>query len=140
MKIALTTQNRRSITAHAGMCRKFLVFELAGEQVLGSHLLELDASQSFHAAQTGPHPLDDIDVLISGGMGQGLHDKLARRGIRAVVTRETDPQRALEQWLAGTLEVATGALCAEHAHGHDHAHAHANDIAGDHACACHHDD
>jgi hypothetical protein len=34
------------------------------------------------------HPLDGVDLLIAGGMGEGLQARLARKGIEAVVTTE----------------------------------------------------
>lgn len=41
------------------------------------------------------HPLDGVDLLIAGGMGDGLQARLARKGIEAVVTTERDPERAV---------------------------------------------
>jgi predicted Fe-Mo cluster-binding NifX family protein len=48
MKIAITSQNRKTITGHAGKCRKFWVYEIENNQVLGRSLLELPMEQSFH--------------------------------------------------------------------------------------------
>lgn len=120
MKIAVTSQNRVEITQHAGRCRNFRIFEVVDGRVTGQSLLELPKEASFHdSPPDAPHPLDDVDLLIAGGMGQGLQTRLARKGIVSLVTSETDPETAVGLWLAGSLpQVAAHA----HAAGGDHDH------------------
>lgn len=116
MKIALTSQNRKTITGHAGKCRKFWIYEIDGQQVGNKTLLELAMEETFHESHgSGPHPLDGVDVLISGGMGEGLNRRLAGMHIRAVVTPETDLDKAVSAFLDGSL-----ALGQAEAHDHDH--------------------
>jgi predicted Fe-Mo cluster-binding NifX family protein len=63
MKIAVTSQNHKIVTQHAGRCRKFWIFSI------DKKLLELPKTQSLHESSTHePHPLDDIDVLITAGI------------------------------------------------------------------------
>ncbi len=122
MKIAVTSQNRKTVTGHAGKCRKFWVYEIEGKEVKGRNLLELPIEQSFHESHgDAPHPLDDVDVLICGGMGAGLQQRLKQRGIAAAATSETDPDQAVTAWLDGTLPEAAPEAH-DHAHSHDHAH------------------
>ena len=47
------------------------------------------------------HPIDGLDVLITGSCGDGFSRKLAARGIRVVVTSETDPMTAVTAVLSG---------------------------------------
>jgi len=116
MKIAVTSQNRRTITEHAGRCRKFWVYEVVEGEVQNKRLLELPKEQAFHdSPRSVPHPLDTVDVLISSGMGHGLERRLRERGIEAVVTDETDPDTATRAYLDGTL-VRLRAECKEHHH------------------------
>jgi predicted Fe-Mo cluster-binding NifX family protein len=132
MKIAVTGQNRRDITEHAGRCRNFWVYDVDDGIVLDSELVELPKEASFHdSSPHAPHPLDGVEVLISGGMGEGLRLRLARRGIEALVTTERDPERAVKAWLAGCLPL--GATHA-HSHGEDHASQEGNCSCGGH---CH---
>jgi len=129
MKIAVTSQNRKEISQHAGRCRNFRVFEVADGQVTGQSLLELPKEASFHESLPhAPHPLDDLDLLIAGGMGQGLQARLARRGVASLVTSETDPERAVRLWLAGSLPE----VCA-HSHAPGSGHDHEGDCGG---CGC----
>lgn len=121
MKIAVSSQNRKTVTGHAGKCRKFWIYDVAGGKALGRTLLELPLDQSFHASHGAPHPLDHVSVLITGGMGMGLQQRLKQKGILAVSTAETDPDQAVAAWLNGTLaEIAPE----DHGHGFAHEHAH----------------
>ncbi len=116
MKIAVTSQNRKTITEHAGRCRKFWVFTTENRSVVGKELLELPKEQSFHdASPEEPHPLDGVDVLIAGSMGQGLVAKLERKGIKGVITEESDPDKAVSLYLDGALKTLAPA---PHHHGH----------------------
>ena len=118
MRIAVTSQNRKTITGHAGKCRKFWVYDVADGQVSGKSLLELSLAQSFHESPSSqPHPLDHINVLICGGLGKGLQSRLKQKGIQAVATAETDPDRAVSAWLTGDL---ASLPADDHAHGHHH--------------------
>lgn len=105
MKIAITSQNRKTITSHAGKCRKFWIIELENNQIKNKELLELPMEQAFHNSSPQlPHPLDDINILISAGMGQGLINRLENKGIQALVTSETDLDKAIEKLLQGKLQ------------------------------------
>jgi predicted Fe-Mo cluster-binding NifX family protein len=105
LKIAVCSQNRKTVTEHAGKCRKFWIYDVMQGQVLGKVLLELPVEQSLHAsAAAQTHPLDEVSVLISGGMGSGLQQRLLQRGIHAIVTTETDPDHAVGVYLAGEIE------------------------------------
>ena len=116
MQIAVASQNKRDIFSHAGRARRFWIFQVEAGAITSKHLLELSKEECFHEAPHGePHPLDGVDVLIAGGMGAGLLRRLERRGIRGIVTPETDPETAASLFLAGELPTE-----AAHAHGHGH--------------------
>lgn len=105
MKIAVTSQNKREITEHAGKCRKFWIYEIDEGKIGNKHLLELSLEQSLHESPLDKfHPLEDIKILITGGVGAGLQQRLIRRGIKTIVTSEKEPDRAILAYLAGTLE------------------------------------
>lgn len=130
MKIAVTSQNRTSITEHAGKCRKFWVYEVVNRQVTGKQLLELPLAQSFHESAHAsepqePHPLDGISLLITASAGTGLKARLNQKGMEVSVTTDTDPDHAVAAWLQGTLPMATReSHDCDCGHDHDHAHSH----------------
>jgi predicted Fe-Mo cluster-binding NifX family protein len=125
MKIAVTSQNRKTITGHAGKCRKFWVYDIQERAVLNKQLLELAIEQSFHesshngASEPVPHPLDNISVMITGGLGSGLQNRLKQKGVLAVATAETDPDHAVAAWLDGSLVEIAPELHDGHGHSHE---------------------
>ena len=100
MKIAVASQNRREITDHTGRCRKFWIYEIVNETTANKELLELPKEQSFH--DSSPHtssPLDDVQVLLAGGMDTGLMRRLESNGIEPLITTETNLDKAVEDYL-----------------------------------------
>ncbi len=119
MRIAVTSQNFRTITGHAGRARRFMVFEAeAGQPPRETGRLDLPIEQAIHGYDhRHPHPLDDMDVLLTGGCGQGFIQHMAARGVRVFVTAETDPLQAVVDLLAGRVKVPAPG---DGGHGHDH--------------------
>ncbi len=102
MKVAVTSQNFRTITGHAGKTRRFLIYEV-NDAGMPQELerLDLPKEMSMHAWQGGPHPLDVADVLITAGCGDGFVNKMAMRNIRVVRTSATDPLAAAAAVIEG---------------------------------------
>ena len=76
MQIAVTSQNRKTITEHAGKCRKFWIYDIEKGALTGKRLVELAIEQSLHASHHQlPEMLAGINVLIGGSMGPGLHNR-----------------------------------------------------------------
>lgn len=96
MKIAITSQNFRTVTGHAGKTRRFLVYEAGpGQEPVEADRLDLPKEMAFHEFRgEGPHPVDGVDVIVTAGCGAGFSKRLAARGIRVLVTGETDPVAA----------------------------------------------
>lgn len=102
MKIAVTSQNRKTVTEHAGRCRKFWVFVIENNQIVSRELLELPKEQAFHEISSKEsHPLDGVELLISASIGPGLMARLERKGAKGLVTKETDPEKAVLDYLNG---------------------------------------
>ena len=116
IKIAITSQNKREITGHAGKCRKFWIYDIAEGKIEGKNLLELPKEESFHESSgNNAHPLDNIQVLITGGMGMGLAQRLKVKNIDGIITSEKNPEDAINAYLTGNLE-----RLAPHEHAHHH--------------------
>lgn len=77
--IALTTQNRRTITNHAGRCRRFALARVIDGMVQQPvELVELEIEQTLRqGAKDLPAALQGIEVLITAGAGQGMVQNLA---------------------------------------------------------------
>jgi predicted Fe-Mo cluster-binding NifX family protein len=132
MKIAVTSQDFRTVTGHAGRARRFLIYDVQpGAAPVEASRLDLAAEQSFHeTGGVGAHPIDGVDVLISAGFGGHFVQVLAQRGIATATTDKEDPVEAIRDFLmrreAGTLLPVVGCDCggACHGDGHDHDHHH----------------
>ena len=129
MRVAVTSQNFRTITGHGGKARRFMIYEVTdGGIPTLSDKLDLPRDMSMHEHPLGaPHPIDGIDVLVTGGCGEGFVRKLAMRGIRVVTTSETDPQLAVA--LVSRGEDLSPAQA-------EHEQAHEEDGVDGHGCGC----
>ena len=102
MKIGVSSQNFRTITGHAGKSRRFIVFDSQEDgSVQQADRLDLPKEMSLHEFHGEQHPLFDLDVLITGGCGQGFRQRLLAQGVLVIVTGETDPIRAAEACVQG---------------------------------------
>lgn len=102
MRIGITSQNFRTITGHAGKTRRFLVYEATGtEPPREAERLDLPREMSLHEYRGNDHPLYGLDALVTAGCGAGFTQRLARNGVRVVVTSETDPATAAAAVAAG---------------------------------------
>ncbi len=118
MKIGVTSQNFRTITAHAGMARRFMIFEAAGGQTVEIARLDLPKEMSLHEHPGGvAHPIDEIDILITASAGEGFIRKAAERGVKVILTSETDPLAAVSAVLSGARLPAPAPEEAEDDHG-----------------------
>ncbi len=101
MKIAVTSQNFRTVTNHAGKARRFLVLEIDEQgKAVELERLDLPKHMAFHGLDhASPHPIDGVDVVLSASFGPGFARKMAARNIIASLTEESDPQAAIAQFL-----------------------------------------
>ena len=122
MQIAVTSQNRKTITEHAGKCRKFRIYDVEKGVLTGKRLVEVSIEQSLHAsAGQLAEPLAGINTLITRGIGPGLYERLMQSGILPVLTMEEDPDAAVFAMLSNTLRRLPAARRIDLAcHGHGH--------------------
>nr|CRH05909.1 conserved protein of unknown function [Candidatus Magnetococcus massalia] len=107
MRIAVVSEAGKSVGGKCGKARDFLLYWAEqGKPICCMATLSLTAQQpdfhDLHDDDATPHPLDGY-VLITGEAGEGLTERLARRDITVHITSETDPHKAVELLLAGTL-------------------------------------
>lgn len=98
MRIAVTSQNYKTITPHAGRTRRFLVFEAEpGIDPIEVDRLDLPKEMSmlnFHDSDD-KHPLDEMDVLIVGSCGPAFAERMSERGVKVISTKMSDPVDAI---------------------------------------------
>lgn len=124
MRVAVTSQNFRTITGHAGKTRRFLVYEAdADGEAVEVERLDLPKELSFHEFDGhGDHPVDGCDVIITQSCGFGFVRRLAARGIQVMVTSESDPVSAVRALLHGEPLPAPDMRAAHNHHPGHHPH------------------
>ncbi len=99
MKIAVSSQDFRKVSGHAGQARRWLIMAAEeGREPAVAEQLELPPALAFHHFKgSGVHPLD------AAFAGDGFVTKMRKRGIEVRQTRETDARKAVADYLAGRL-------------------------------------
>ena len=123
MKIAVITDDSKTISAHFGRAQYYNVFTVMNDQTTSketrpkvnhSHFSKEHHDHSHEQGRgTDPasghrhnmmlEPIRDCDILIARGMGMGAHQSLMAIGIRPIITDVNDILEALNSFLAGTL-------------------------------------
>jgi predicted Fe-Mo cluster-binding NifX family protein len=124
MKIAVITDDFKTISAHFGRAQHYQVFTVENGQIVGqesrskanhSQFIEQElhnhqpgeghgsdpASQHRHA--TMMDPISDCQVLLARGMGMGAHDALRSRRIQPILTDIQEIEPAVKAYIDGQL-------------------------------------
>lgn len=128
--VAVTSQNKKQVTEHAGRCRNFWVYTIDKDKVIAKKLLSVSKEETLHEVFHGANGLHaknvlcDADILLTKGIGRGASYKLANMNVASYVITETDPDIAVDKLIKGVLEAITpishdkGCSC----NGQDHHH------------------
>jgi predicted Fe-Mo cluster-binding NifX family protein len=94
MKIAIPSDDGRKIAGHAGQARQWLVYDSDAIDA-APEPVALDGPQVLHYwKDDGPHPLDDVDVMVATSAGDAFVRRMAKRGVQVILTGERDAARA----------------------------------------------
>ena len=126
MRIAVTYDNGQ-VFQHFGHTEEFKVYEIENNKVINSEIVS--SNELGHSALAYLLEENKINVLICGGIGGCAIGALREYGIELYAGIKGDTDKAVEEYLAGTLVQISEANCSHH-HG-DHGH-------GEHSCGhCH---
>lgn len=131
LKIAAVTDDGRTLSAHFGRARSYLVCtiedgrivaeelrEKAGHHTFGEHGGQHDHDHEHGAGREGGHgtgpgaadrhaamvaSIPDVKVVLARGMGQGAYAALQAAGIEVFVADEHEIADAVHAFLDGTL-------------------------------------
>lgn len=103
MKIAVTSQNGTTLSDHAGQCSTFWIYHAEYADVADKKRINLPQGEDLRRKDL-PKPLRGINVLITGGISEHLRYRLKQQAVQVIATLETDPDRAVQAWLNGTLD------------------------------------
>ena len=131
MNIAVTYENGQ-IFQHFGHTEQFKVYEIDNNTVVKSYVV--DTNGQGHGALAGFLSLNNIEVLICGGIGGGAQMALAEAGIKLYGGVSGDADAAVEAYLAGNLDFNPNVQCNHHGHDHGEGHNCGNHGCGNHSC------
>jgi len=127
-KVAVTTgKTGTRVAEHAGHVKFFKIYEITEDKITGIETVELDEGQTLHdmlhryPIDFSGHPLEDVQIILTGGIGMGAIQKLFSVGKRAYMIAEKYTDEAIDKLLAGTLQALDPR---EHQHDHHHDHHH----------------
>ena len=133
MKIAVTYEAGQ-IFQHFGHTGAFKVYDVKDGEVIKSEVV--DTNGSGHGALAGMLLNLGVDALICGGIGGGAVNALNMVGIEIYAGNTGECDEAVENLLAGNLDINAEANCSHHDHHHGEGH-----TCGEHGCGsghCHH--
>jgi len=108
MKIAVCSKDLQKVTGHAGQARRWLLFEIKeNQQAKLIDKIELKKEQTFHHFKDDSlHPLDGVAAFLTISSGDSFLKRMKKRGVDAVLTSETDPLSAVQDYLTKQLKPA----------------------------------
>jgi predicted Fe-Mo cluster-binding NifX family protein len=113
MKIAIASDDEKTISSHFGRTRGFVIFEVEGKEVKNREYRSNTFTGHARGLEGAGHEIDrhgpilsalsDCKAVISHGMGRRIYDDLKGVGIEVFITDETEVKKALDLYLNGTL-------------------------------------
>jgi len=124
MKIAIITDDGKTISKHFGRAAYYLVVTLSdgkicdkelreklGHAHFGGHAHDQDDNLHDHGNHAESHKkhlsmaetISDCEAVICGGMGMGVYQSLQTLNIKPIVTIESDISSVIELYLSGSL-------------------------------------
>ena len=131
MNIAVTYENGQ-IFQHFGHTEQFKVYEIENNTVINSYVV--DTNGQGHGALAGFLSLNNIEVLICGGIGGGAQMALAQAGIQLYGGVSGDADAAVAALLSGNLDFNPNVQCNHHDHDHGEGHNCGSHGCGSHSC------
>lgn len=117
MKIAVATENGM-VFQHFGHTPEFAVYDVEDGRIKSKTVEPTDGCG--HGALAGFLQARGIDVLICGGIGGGAQMALAEANILLAAGVQGDADRAVSEFIAGTLSSVSASTCGGHEHGEGH--------------------
>ena len=112
MKIAVASDGKE-ISAHFGHCEGFTIYEVENKEIKDKSFVE----NPGHKPGFLPKFLaeKEVDVIISGGMGETAQVLFNENNIEVVVGANGDNDTAVKDFISGELK-STGSVCKDHEH------------------------
>lgn len=134
MKRIAVTYDNGQVFGHFGRTEQFKVYDVSDGKVVSSEII--DSNGEGHGALAGLLAVNNVDVLVCGGIGGDAMNALSENGIEVCAGAEGDVDAAVEAYLRGEIESA-GVTCDHHGENHtcgDHEEGHECGGEDGHGC------
>lgn len=117
LRVGFPTNDEVNVEEHFGHCAKFVVFSIEEGIIVKREVLEAPE----HAPGVFPKFIasHNIDVVITGGMGQRAIDLIKENGGQVILGASGNIASVLKVYLEGEL-YSKGSACAHHQHEEGH--------------------
>lgn len=112
MRIAIAT-DAGMVSRHFGHCEGFTVYDVENDKIAKEEFLANPGhKKGFLPVYLNEH---NVNVIISGGMGQGAIDIFNANDIEVITGAMGELKANAEAYVAGKLQ-STGSVCHQHEH------------------------
>lgn len=101
--IAVASRDGSTVSGHIGKCAQWIIFS-ADEGIRECARISLPKDLVFHHFKDDqPHPLQDCCAVIGASAGESFVEKMEKRGIKVVLTAESDPSTAVDDYIRNAV-------------------------------------
>lgn len=107
MKIAIVTEDGKTISPHFGRAPYYKVVDVSGTQVVWQELRTKAYHDNGHHGHSHADmftAIADCHVLIVGGMGTPAYRAAVEHGLHVIATGQSDIDQVVQAFLDGTLQ------------------------------------
>ena len=127
VKIAVPSDDGKTISHHFGRTKGFVVIELEKESneiknreyrtnTFTGHARGVERKHGEGHHRAIREGIGDCDVVIANSMGSGVYEDLKSAGMKIFITDESDIERAIELYISGKLSDNPLSTCEHHHH------------------------
>ncbi len=124
MKIAIPTNDQKTVSAHFGRTAGFMIYNIEGTKIIGKEYRPNNFTghaQGWHNDENhGEHQHSHSDIfralaecttVIAGGMGRRLYTDFEQQKIKVFVTQESNIEKAVELFIKNELDNEPDKCC-----------------------------
>ena len=122
MRIAIPTNDMKTISAHFGRSKGFMVYNIKDDKIhfnqykINTFTRHAKGDLEEHGEHNHNHDgifkaIGNYEIVIAGGMGKHLFKEFNQKNIQVFVTEEKNIMKALDLYLKNELKSETGKLC-----------------------------
>lgn len=118
MKIALPN-NRDMVNQHFGMSKSFVIVTVENKEIANVEEISSEKFQHQHEGLANLLLENGVEVVITGGIGQGAINGLKTNGLKVVKGASGEYMDVIKEYINGTLE-DKNVVCNHHGEHHHH--------------------